>query len=156
MASSSSAREIPLAELNVSQLNQLSQQLDQELELLQSSMQSLKVAQGKFVECKESLSKLSADAPEVLVPLTGSMYVPGKLTDIETCLIDVGTGYYIEQKLPGAKDYYQRKSEFLTNQLEKIQPLFQDKYRMKEAVLEIIQMKIQSQLAAQQLVSSKS
>ena len=34
---------------------------------------------------------------ELLVPLTSSMYVPGKLHDVEHVLIDVGTGYYVEK-----------------------------------------------------------
>jgi len=25
------------------------------------------------------------------------MYVPGQLSDVETCLVDIGTGYYIEK-----------------------------------------------------------
>ena len=36
------------------------------------------------------------------------------------------------QKVAAAKDYYQRKVDFLTQQMEKIQPLLQEKYQMKE------------------------
>lgn len=32
----------------------------------------------------------------MLVPLTASLYVPGKLDDAEKVLVDVGTGYFIE------------------------------------------------------------
>jgi prefoldin subunit 5 len=39
------------------------------------------------------------------------------------------------QKIAAAKDYYQRKVEFLTQQMEKIQPLLQEKYQMKEGLL---------------------
>ena len=33
----------------------------------------------------------------VLVPLTGSLYVPGKLCDVENVMVDVGTGYYVQK-----------------------------------------------------------
>jgi prefoldin alpha subunit len=33
----------------------------------------------------------------VLVPLTSSLYVPGKLTDVENVVVDVGTGYYVKK-----------------------------------------------------------
>lgn len=33
----------------------------------------------------------------VLVPLTSSLYVPGKLRDVENVIIDVGTGYYVQK-----------------------------------------------------------
>ena len=33
----------------------------------------------------------------VLVPLTGSLYVPGKLCDVENVIVDVGTGYYVQK-----------------------------------------------------------
>jgi hypothetical protein len=33
----------------------------------------------------------------VLVPLTNSLYVPGKIRDSENVLIDVGTGYFVKK-----------------------------------------------------------
>lgn len=37
-----------------------------------------------------------ADQP-ILIPLTSSLYVPGKLTDLENVVVDVGTGYYVQK-----------------------------------------------------------
>ena len=36
----------------------------------------------------------------MLVPITSSLYVPGETAPLDTVLIDVGTGYYIEKSLP--------------------------------------------------------
>jgi prefoldin alpha subunit len=36
----------------------------------------------------------------ILVPLTNSLYVPGKLSDPEHVIVDVGTGYYIRKVCP--------------------------------------------------------
>lgn len=32
-----------------------------------------------------------------LIPLTSSLYVPGKLADCENVIVDVGTGYFVEK-----------------------------------------------------------
>lgn len=34
---------------------------------------------------------------EILVPLTSSLYVKGRLADREKVLVDVGTGFYVEK-----------------------------------------------------------
>jgi hypothetical protein len=39
-------------------------------------------------------------AKTLLVPLTNSLYVPGKLSDTENVIIDVGTGYYVSKVGP--------------------------------------------------------
>ena len=42
----------------------------------------------------------------ILVPLTGSLYVPGKLQDVENVIIDVGTGYYVQKVLTLRSNMY--------------------------------------------------
>ena len=71
----------------------------QDLNLYQESLQTLKVAQTKFQESAECSEKLEGarEGDVVLVPLTGSMYVPGKIIRPECPLVDVGTGYYAEK-----------------------------------------------------------
>lgn len=34
---------------------------------------------------------------KILVPLTSSLYVPGKIRDPEHVVIDIGTGYYVKK-----------------------------------------------------------
>lgn len=36
-------------------------------------------------------------AKTTLLPLTASLYVPGKLSDPEKVIVDIGTGYYVEK-----------------------------------------------------------
>jgi hypothetical protein len=33
----------------------------------------------------------------MLVPLTSSLYVPGRITDPEHVVVDIGTGYYVKK-----------------------------------------------------------
>jgi len=137
-------KQIDLSTLNVQQLSTLKQQLDQELELFQESLTSLKVAQQKFQTSNETLQNFDSDAEgtDMLVPLTGSMYVPGKLVDTGNVIIDIGTRYYVEKDIPTAKDYFQRKIKFVTEQMEKVQFLGLEKSKIRDAIMEIIQIKL--------------
>lgn len=71
----------------------------QELNVFQDSLQTLKMAQGKFVESGESVEKITPETKgkTILVPLTGSMYVPGTILDTDNVIIDIGTGYYAQK-----------------------------------------------------------
>ncbi|KAI5237736.1 Prefoldin Subunit 5 [Manis pentadactyla] len=141
----SMAQSVNITELSLPQLEVLKNQLDQEVEFLSTSIAQLKVVQTKYVEAKDCLNVLnkSNEGKELLVPLTSSMYVPGKLHDVEHVLIDVGTGYYVEKTAEDAKDFFKRKIDFLTKQMEKIQPALQEKHAMKQAVMEMMSQKIQ-------------
>lgn len=71
----------------------------QELGVFQDSLQTLKIAKSKFAGSKDALEQISEDwkDKEILVPLTGSMYVPGVVKQINKFVIDIGTGYYVEK-----------------------------------------------------------
>ncbi|XP_011799335.1 PREDICTED: prefoldin subunit 5-like isoform X2 [Colobus angolensis palliatus] len=139
------AQSINIMELHLPQLEMLKNQLDQEVEFFSTSIAQLKVVQTKYVEAKDCLNMLnkSNEWKELHVPLTSSMYVPGKLHDVEHVLIHVGTGYYVEKTAEDAKDFFKRKIDFLTKQMEKIQPALQEKHAMKQAVMEMMSQKIQ-------------
>ncbi|NXL91650.1 PFD5 protein, partial [Alectura lathami] len=152
------AQAVNVSELSLPQLEVLKSQLDQEVEFLSSSITQLKVVQTKYVEAKDCLNVLNKSnegkrdprgvapgPPASLLSLTTprQMYVPGKLSDIERVLIDVGTGYYVEKTADDARDFFKRKIDFLTKQMEKIQPALQEKHAMKQAVVEMMSQKIQ-------------
>ncbi|CAG8290970.1 unnamed protein product, partial [Penicillium nalgiovense] len=96
---------INLASLSVPQLRALQTRLTSELEHLTTSHTKLRAAQAKFRDCVRSINDgVTGDAKkgtdgrdEILVPLTSSLYVKGRLTDREKVLVDVGTGFYVEK-----------------------------------------------------------
>lgn len=96
---STSEGQVSLEELNIEQLKQIKQQFDEELQHLTSAFQSLKVAQSKFTAAILALDdiKLLNKDKNILIPLTTSLYVPGKLLDSENVLVDIGTGYFIQK-----------------------------------------------------------
>lgn len=79
-----------------------------------------------------------------MVPLTGSMYVPGKLADTDKVTIDIGTGYYAQSSISDAKDYFKRRVAYVTEQMEKIQVIGQEKSKIREATVDVMEMKLQS------------
>nr|CAG4650688.1 EOG090X0NBB [Sida crystallina] len=143
-------QKVDLTTLALPQLAQLKQQLEQDLNLYQESLQTLKVAQSKFQESAECAEKLEGteEGSQILVPLTGSMYVPGKITKPHCPLVDVGTGYYAEKNVKQAVDYFKRKVKFVTEQMEKIQMLGMEKSQVRDAVAEVMELKVQAQMAA--------
>uniref|UniRef100_A0A8D0HEX2 Prefoldin subunit 5 n=1 Tax=Sphenodon punctatus TaxID=8508 RepID=A0A8D0HEX2_SPHPU len=90
-----------------------------------------------------NITELSLPQLEVLKGQLDQMYVPGKLSDVGQVLIDVGTGYYVEKTADDARSFFKRKIDFLTKQMEKIQPALQEKHAMKQAVMEMMSQKIQ-------------
>ncbi|GAA89491.1 subunit of tubulin prefoldin [Aspergillus tubingensis] len=135
--------------LSVPQLRALQTRLSSELEHLTTSHAKLRAAQLKFKDCVRSINegvigsqKKGTDGKEdILVPLTSSLYVKGKLADREKVLVDVGTGFYVEKTAAKAIEFYENKvKELETNltELEKIvqtksqqQRLFEDALRQK-------------------------
>lgn len=69
------------------------------MSVFQESLHTLRMARNKFKESKEALEQMKEDWEEhtVLVPLTGSMYVPGIIKKVDNIILDIGTGYYAEK-----------------------------------------------------------
>ncbi|KAF5025266.1 hypothetical protein F66182_2651 [Fusarium sp. NRRL 66182] len=121
---------VNLDTLEPQQLAQVKKQLDEELEHLTSSFAQLHAAQNKFKDCLRCVKNRSV-APEgansVLVPLTNSLYVRGELSDANTVLVDVGTGFLVEKKLKSAEKFYETKVEELGNNLKDLEVIVQRK-----------------------------
>ncbi|CAI8001049.1 Prefoldin subunit 5 [Geodia barretti] len=150
MASEKTTKSLKLSQLSLQQLDRFKAQLNEEVSILTSSMQSLKTVQLKLKESKESLDSVNdkSEGKPILVPLTSSMYVPGKLKDTSKVLVDVGTGFYIEKNVPGAQDYFQRRIDFITRNIEEVQKNLQEKHMIRENVVSMMQTKLQAQMQA--------
>uniref|UniRef100_A0A7N4PBU3 Prefoldin subunit 5 n=1 Tax=Sarcophilus harrisii TaxID=9305 RepID=A0A7N4PBU3_SARHA len=64
----------------------------------------------------------------------------------------------LDQSADDAKDFFKRKIDFLTKQMEKIQPALQEKHAMKQAIMEMMSQKIQqlTALGASQAAAAKA
>ena len=77
----------------------------------------------------------------MLVPITSSLYVPGETTPVETVLIDVGTGYFIEKSVPEAQGFLDRKIDLIKQQAVTVQQAMGIKNQNLEGVLQIMNQK---------------
>ena len=98
-----------------------------------------------------------------LVPLTESLYVPGKLCDLEHVIVDVGTGYYVKKvsqpSLPQdlhanaaqtraeATKHYQSKIDYIRTNLESLQETITKKQDNMNYLTDVMQMKLQARVA---------
>lgn len=58
------------------------------------------------------------------------------------------------QDIEGAKDYFKRKVQFVTEQMEKIQVIGIEKSKVREAICMMLEMKLQAQQQAQKPTAS--
>lgn len=145
-------QQIELSSLNLPQLMQLKQQLDQEIHMFLDTSRTLRMAQTKFQDSSDCLEKITSDSEgkTIMVPLTGSMYVPGRIANGKSVILDIGTGYYIQKDIEGAKDYFKRKVNFIEEQIDKVMQLSVEKSKLSRVVTQKIQLKQQSLLSSEQ------
>ncbi|EKG19363.1 Prefoldin subunit [Macrophomina phaseolina MS6] len=167
--------------LSVPQLSQLKKQLDSELEHLTNSFQSLRSAQNRFRDCLKSIntgltsgstaiptpsfitSNIEADVlnlpnteKPILVPLTSSLYVTGKLADVKTVLVDVGTGFYVEKSTDDAKAFYDRKIKDLETNLKDLEAIVTGKSNNLRVIEDVLRQKVLAQQQGQPAGSSQA
>lgn len=142
---------VELSQLPIPHLENLRSQLEEEVKLLGESMSQIKMAQQKFGDSKENVKKLinKDSGKEILVPLTSAMYVPGTLENTKTVLVNVGTGYYAEKGLKEADEYFGRKVDLMTQKLELLQPKLIEKHKLRQAVQDMLTVKLQAQVQSQ-------
>ncbi|XP_065721855.2 probable prefoldin subunit 5 [Drosophila suzukii] len=137
------AEMIDLTKLSAEQLLQIKQEFEQEMTNIQDSLSTLHGCKAKYAGSKEALETFHSDWEnrEILVPLTSSMYVPGRVKDLNNFVIDIGTGYYIEKDLDGSKDYFKRRVEYVQEQIEKIEKIHLQKTRFLNSVIGVLELK---------------
>ena len=59
-------------------------------------------------------------------------------------------GYYVEKDVDSAKEYFTKKVKYVTEQMEKVQGIGNEKAKIREAVMDVMEQKLQVQFAQQQ------
>jgi prefoldin alpha subunit len=70
--------------MSIEELNSLKTQLDTEIQDLQKQLESLSNGKSRFINARETvddISKSSNSGDSLLIPLTSSLYVPGRMVD---------------------------------------------------------------------------
>ncbi|KAJ7487286.1 Prefoldin [Mycena galericulata] len=143
----SQPQQISVNDLDVSQLADVRRQLEEELNHLTNSFAQLKQAQAKFKACIENVAEIkpSNKGKTILVPLTNSLYVPGKLSDPEHVIVDVGTGYFVQKTREQALKHYSAKVEYIRTNLETLEETIGKKRENMGYLVNVMQSKLQQQ-----------
>ncbi|KAF9445434.1 Prefoldin alpha subunit [Macrolepiota fuliginosa MF-IS2] len=138
---------INVNDLDVAQLADIKKQLEDELNHLTSSFAQLKQAQAKFKGCIDNINAIKPQNKDkvILVPLTNSLYVPGKLSDVEHVVVDVGTGYFVKKTRPQAAKYYSQKVDYIKTNLETLEDTIGKKRENLNYLVTVLQAKFQAQ-----------
>jgi len=109
--------------------------------LLTNSIQQLQSARNKYQESGDCVEKQTSvkENTDVLVPLSGSMYVPGTIMNTSKFVVDIGTGYFVQKDAATAADFFKRKVTFLQDQIEKYVKIVQEKAAVRETIYATIQ-----------------
>jgi prefoldin alpha subunit len=113
----SNEREIQPMMLSLEQLSKLKQQHEEELQELQKQLEALHGAKYRFINARTTIDDISQSrtGEEILIPLSSSLYVPGKIRSPGKVIVELGTGYFCEKNIPEAKDLIDRKVNFALN-----------------------------------------
>jgi prefoldin alpha subunit len=172
-------REVDVSKLNLQQLEYLQKQMQevrahtrparrpaaqltprrrapsQELQALTGNMGNLQLARNKFRNSEEAVRELEGKAEaRILVPLTSSVYVPGRVQAAEKLLVDVGTGYYAEKGREEAAAYLRRKQELLAENMAQVQDAIALRQRSLETVSRALADRVQAAQAAQAVAAA--
>ena len=144
MAEGGGKEGINLFALSLEQLNQLKQSIEEELQGLNGAIQQLQVSRNKLTTSKEALNRLTTtdEGTPMLVPITSSLYVPGETTQLDTVLVDVGTGYFIEKSTDEAQAFLERKMALIETQAQNVQSAAQFKNQNLQQTVDVMNRKI--------------
>ncbi|MCO5569435.1 hypothetical protein L7F22_023147 [Adiantum nelumboides] len=139
-----------IEKLSLEQIRQVKEQVDSEVSLLQDSIANIRTAASRFEAASKAVNNLSThpSGKNLLVPLTASLYVPGTLANVDKLLIDVGTGYYVEKTMDAAKDYCERKINFLKANHDKLLEVAAEKSNIADQVSMVMQAKLKQSLVS--------
>eukprot|EP00003_Mantamonas_plastica_P021438 TRINITY_DN347_c0_g1_i2.p2 TRINITY_DN347_c0_g1~~TRINITY_DN347_c0_g1_i2.p2 ORF type:complete len:157 (-),score=62.16 TRINITY_DN347_c0_g1_i2:475-945(-) len=145
-------QQVDLGQLSLEQLGMVRKQLEEENQALMGAFTNLKEAQSRFRMAKETVAEFNEDNKdcEVLIPMTQSLYVPGKLNDVKHVLVEVGTGYFVKKTTEGADDYLQGRLNTVENTLSNLEKTIQLKQQYYSMAAQAQQAKVQQQMQAQQ------
>ena len=82
-----------------------------------------------------------------MVPLTQSMFVPGKMKQMGKVIVEIGTGYFVEKDIKSAKEFLSRKVEFTAGNAKKLEEIISVKRNNLESIMLVLTQRVRVQQA---------
>ena len=118
---------IDLDNMPLDQLNQLKSTEESRLKAISNHYATLRASASKFHQAKTALSNISPshEGKDILIPLTESLYVPGKVREPSKVMVELGTGFYVEKNVKDAHSFLDRKTKLVDVNSENIMEAIQ-------------------------------
>ena len=121
-------KEIPIEKLSIDQLNYVGQQIEKDIKSYSQYYSSLRAVNNKYLDNKEYIKLLKEyKDKEILVPMTSSLYIPGKCSDVKKVTIEIGANFFVETTVEKAEKFCDRKIENLKVNMDSIDKIIQEK-----------------------------
>jgi len=131
----SNVKEVPLEKLTIDQLDYVGKQIEQEISNYSQYYSSLRIANNKFLDNKDYIKDLRTyENKEILVPITSSLYIPGKCSDIKKLTIEIGGNFFVETTIDKAEKFCDRKIESIKKNMDKVDEMIRNKNEQLNAV----------------------
>lgn len=142
----SSKQSIDISQLEVGELQQLQQQLSNEMNNFMNSLIALQQTAARFATAGRSVEALkgAAAGDMLMLPMTESLYVPGNVESVETVLLEIGTGYYIERDVDAGIEYCRRKVMLVKDRIEQLSRIIQSRREALGQIAMLISQKASS------------
>jgi prefoldin alpha subunit len=119
--STDGSRKIALDTLSLEELNQLKEQEENRLQSLTARYAQLRQAAARLNQSVKAVAQVKETAGmDILVPLTESVYVPGRIVEPDNLLVELGTGYFAERTGQETLGFFSRKMALVDANTENV------------------------------------
>ena len=149
---------IRLDDMSLDQLQQLRQQEESRRQGLTNRFAQLRAAAARIQASRRAVEEVQGKAAgeQVLIPLTDSVYCPGKLRDPGRMLVDIGTGFFVEKSAKDTQDFLDRKLRLVDGNTQNVTVAIQATNSNMEAITTAMQGKLMEIRAKQMGARHKS
>lgn len=159
-SSASGSAGINLDTMSLDQLNSVKQQQESRLEQLTAQYHQLRAVSARLSTAQSSLSTIpvngTGEGREIMIPLTESLYAPGKIVDPNKVLVELGAGFFVEKSAKGAIKVLERKGKVVDANSDNVMAMAEASSRNVQAVQQAMQGKMMEIQARQQGQSYKN
>ncbi|KAL7438398.1 hypothetical protein ACHAXM_006188 [Skeletonema potamos] len=141
----SESQGIDIDTMSLDQLSSLKQQQQSRLESFSVQYNAFKDAKDRLNLAKESLSTIATsgeEGREIMIPLTESLYAPGKIVDPNKILVELGAGFFVEKSADDALKVLERKYKVVDKNCENVMSAIEVTSRNVQALNQAMQSKI--------------
>jgi len=155
--------------MSLDQLNSFKQQEESRLEQLTAQYHQLRAVSARLSSARSSLAAIPAnngnsggggggggEGREIMVPLTESLYAPGRIVDPNKILVELGAGFFVEKSSKDAIKVLERKGRVVDANSDNVMRAAEATSRNAQAIEGAMQGKMMEIRARQQGIEYKN